>query len=543
VRIFQTLVKVFSGLMLLGGLWGQGACTAGAEPATNVSAAASPQATRPVAAWDVVPFQVFDKSFHVGVVAFHETGCQVEFTVRVAGENAAIQTQVVQNPTLNAQSNVWEYWLALDPAALPDGPIEVRAKVLPLGAGMIARELTPLTMYANGRRSLKFGEPVWVDCNRGDDTAAATEAKPLKTLAAAVKHAPNGGTIYVKAGKGYSANELGGGLRRTYWTVIAAAPGVKRDDIEIGPGRPGTDKLCFRGVTLYADPPSRAYNTILIGDNGQTMVWLDDCKMYNKKGRWGGGGIAFGNRYVPYVIGGLTTEMDNGPGGVLVRGHRIVKITSDAFTEVQTAINCSVEDIDPGPTEAHPDFHQSYVGDPNTFNTVILYNVWGKRCISQRFFGHNLRDSAFVNCLFHKGDTVMVSQYTGPLDHVLFIHLSVPNQSWLWLDDFRPKNCCMIDCLLGNLPATPKVQAPGLSYAGLHVIGATTLVSKGGTAGAVQFVDAPQLDFHPALGSAVATGGAPLQCVPADIDGRPYDANSPSRGCFQAGGATQRGAH
>ncbi len=533
------LVKVLSAAMLLSGLWGPLELTAGAESprppaATSTSPAGNPQATQPVAAWDVVPFQVFDKPFHVGVVAFHETGCKVEFSVRAAGTETATRPLVVENPTLNVQSNVWEFWYPLDPSTLPDGPVEVRAKVIPRGAGMTIRELAPLTLYANGHRSLKFGEPVWVDGTTGDDAADGTKARPLKTLAAAVKKAPDGGTIYLSAGKGYSAHALGGGLKRTYWTVIAAAPGTKRDAVEIGPGRPGTDKLCFRGVTLYSDPPSRAYNTILAGEQGKAVVWVDDCKLCNKKGRWGGGGVAFGNRYVPYVTGGLTTEMNDGPGGVLMRGHQIVKITSDAFTGVQTAIHCSVEDIDPGQTGAHPDFHQSYVGDPNAFNTVILYNVWGKRCISQGFFGHNLRDSAFVNCLFHKGDTVMVSQYSGPLEHVLFLHLSLPNQSWLWRDGFQPTNCYMIDCLLTSLSTSPKAQAEGVTCEALHVTGAKSPSGQGGSVGAVEFVDIGKLDFRPVPDSAAAAGGVPLRCVTADLTGRLYDSKSPSRGCFQA---------
>ena len=76
--------------------------------------------------------------------------------------------------------------------------------------------------------------------------AEATQGRPLKTLKAAVAKAADGGTIYLKASKGYSANGLGGGLKRNYWTVITAAPGVNRDDVELEPGRPGTDKLCFR---------------------------------------------------------------------------------------------------------------------------------------------------------------------------------------------------------------------------------------------------------------------------------------------------------
>jgi hypothetical protein len=112
---------------------------------------------------------------------------------------------------------------------------------------------------------------------------------------------------------------------------------------------------------------------------------------------------------------------------------------------------------------------------------------------------------------------------------------AVPNQSWLWRDGFQPTNCFMIDCLLANLPASPKAQAPGLSCDALHVVGTTSPVGQGGTAGAVQFVDAAKLDVRPAQGSTAATGGAPLQCVPADIDGKPYHVTSPSRGCFQAG--------
>jgi hypothetical protein len=156
------LLKVLSAAMLLSVLWGPLELTAGAESprppaATSTSPAGNPQATQPVAAWDVVPFQVFDKPFHVGVVAFHETGCKVEFTVRTPAGGPAARTQAVENPTLNAQSNVWEYWFPLDPNTLPDGPVEVRAKVIPLGEGMLVRELAPLTLYANGRGPLTFG--------------------------------------------------------------------------------------------------------------------------------------------------------------------------------------------------------------------------------------------------------------------------------------------------------------------------------------------------------------------------------------------------
>ena len=491
------------------------------------------KATRVITAWDVVPHEVFDKTFNVGVVAFHETNCKVEFQVLVAGRAVPAYTKTVEQPTLNPQVKVWEYWMALNANDFPDGPIEVQARAVPLGSGHLTTELKAMPLYANGHGSLTFGQPVWVDGEKGDDAAAGTEAAPLKTLAAGVKMAPDGGTVYLKPCKNYSAQALGGAGKRLYWLVITPAPGVTRDEVEIGPGRPGVDKLCFRNVTLFTDPPDRKYNTILSGEQGKHIVWVDQSKMYNRKGRWEGGGTAFGNRYVPYVTGGLTTEMDGGPGGVLMRDHKIVKITSDAFTGVNTAINCSVEDIHPGKTGAHPDFHQSHVGDKTKFNSVILYNVWGKNCLSQGFFGHNLRDSAFVNCLFHKADTVMYSQYSGPLDHVLFIHISVPNQSWLWRDGFKATNCYMINSLLSTMKATAGADTAGLTIDALHLISEKEPQGVGGTNGPIVVIDRAGLDFHQTAASAAAGGGRPLQCVPADMDGNPYDAKDRSRGCFQ----------
>ncbi len=73
----RMLVKVLSAAVLIGGLGGPLELTAGAgsprsPAATSTSPAGNPRATQPVAAWDGVPFQVLDKPFHVGVVAFHE---------------------------------------------------------------------------------------------------------------------------------------------------------------------------------------------------------------------------------------------------------------------------------------------------------------------------------------------------------------------------------------------------------------------------------------------------------------------------------------
>ncbi|MBN2477042.1 MAG: DUF1565 domain-containing protein [Pirellulales bacterium] len=252
-------------------------------------------------------------------MAFHETGCRVEFAVVEAAEHSrqpddsVIWRQRVSEATFNARTRVWEYHITVDPSKLADGPFAVLAKAVPLDDRHLSTKLQRLPLYANAGGALTPKAPVWADCKAGnDETGNGTEASPLRTIRQALKAAGDGGTVHLRPGKHYSAQGLGGGKRRTTWTTIAAAPGVKRDEVEIGPGRTGTDKLRFRNVTLSSNPPTRAYNTIISGENGATIVWLDDCKMHNLKGRWEGGGVVFGNRYVGYVTGGITTEMDRG---------------------------------------------------------------------------------------------------------------------------------------------------------------------------------------------------------------------------------------
>lgn len=508
-----------------------------AEPAP--AAPEKPKAakgTPVIAAWDVVPYQVIDKPFTVGVVAFHETGCEVEFSYFVGQAPAPeVPPQKVsyraQTPKFNERTGVWEFQTTIDPTGLPDGPVDVWAAAEPLGEKQ-ETVIGTVTLYANAGGTLKFNPPVWADCDKGDDeTGEGTQEKPFKTIKAALARAGDGGTVYLKAGKGYSAQALGGGKKRDYWTTITAAPGVARDDVEIGPGRPGTDKLLFKGVTLYADPPKRGYNTILAGENGDTIVWVDDCKMYNKKGRWGGGGNAFGNRYVGYVTGGITTEMDNGPGAVLLRNHKIIKITSDALTSARTAINVEVRDINPGTTGAHPDWHQSYTGGKDNYKTCIIYNCSGFDCLSQGFFGHNLKDSAFVNCIFHRPPGIGYSQYSGHMDHVLWVHCTVPTQTWLWRGTLRGTNCYVLNSIFADMKEAQGGDASGFVIDGNHFIRGKPMGDHA-TTGDPMFVEPEKLDFHVRAASTAARSGTPLQCVPADIDGKPRDAEHPTRGCY-----------
>jgi Dockerin type I domain/Protein of unknown function (DUF1565) len=496
-------------------------------------AAQTAVAARPVARWDVVPDQRLGETFNVGVCAFHTEGVKVEF--RVGG--TLVHTAL--NPTLNPRTNVWEFSFPLDPSGYPDGPLTIDARAIPLAAGHASYDLPALALYANSGGSLTVSTVKWVDASAGSDSNPGTEAQPYKTLAKAVQNTPAGGAIYLKAGS-YSSNALGGGSARSYWTTISAAPGVARDDVEVGQGRPGTQRLKWTDLTVFADYTG-GYYTILAGENGSHLVWLDDVKVWNKQGRWAASAITFGNRYVSYVTGGLTTEMANGPGGSIIRNHTMTRITSDAWTGGgRLVVNSSVADIDPDATGAHPDFHQSYCVAPDWVENVILYNVRGTECISQGLFGSRLRHSAFVNVMIEKVNTVMVSQYSGPMENVLFLHMNIIDQTWLWrgtgTNAYSATEVKVANNIFQAMSLTEDATAVGLTLDHNHFVDPSRTMGTDVTTGSVHYVDPSTNDYRIADTSPAYATGRTLQCVPADIDGDPFDPVNRNRGCHARGG-------
>ena len=82
------------------------------------------RAARPVAHWDAVPDQLITRPFKVGVVAFHLKGVKVEFRVN------ELLVATADNPTLNDQTGVWEYWFDLDPSKYANGALSLEARAI-----------------------------------------------------------------------------------------------------------------------------------------------------------------------------------------------------------------------------------------------------------------------------------------------------------------------------------------------------------------------------------------------------------------------------
>lgn len=494
----------------------------------------------PIAAWDVVPHQIITAPFQAGVVAFHLRPLAVEFALTVAGRDEPLRRETVTAPTFNAQVGVWEYWLAIDPAQIPDGPFAVTATVRVADAPAVARALDPLPLYANAGGTLVLGTTVHVDGEKGDDAQPGTAEQPKRTLKSGVVAAGDGGRVLLAPGS-YPADGLGGGMKRQYWTTITAREGAAREAVVITPGRPGTDKLRFAGLTLASDPAEPKYHTLLAGEQGRSVAWFDDCVFTCRKGREFACNVT-GNGYRTYITGGETIELSNGPSATLMRGHRIRSICSDAFSSVRAAINCTVDEIERGKTEAHPDFCQSHVGKPDEYKSFILYNCRGLKCSSQGLFGLNLRDSAFINILFvkHPDNSPVSSQYTGRMENVIFAHMTFPNQVWHW----RGKEALTRDVhFVNNIVASMSVSADPAWMAGFRFshnlfLGGSKgygAVTPGDEArsGAAGFADPAAGDWRPAADGPAAGSALPLTCVPADIDGKPWPDGKPDRGCLR----------
>lgn len=478
-------------------------------------------ASRPVARWDVVPYQRFDGVFKAGVVAFHEDGVKVTFYY-------AGRTFVAENPAYNDRVNVWEYFVPIDAATLPDGEITVTATATTRGANPVSFDLPPLTLYANHGGTVGSTDSITV-C-------------PTNSLKDAIASVGDGGTVYLKAGT-YSLNGFGGKTGRKYWTTLRPAEGVKRGEVKFSSGRPGMDKFRLKDVLLFTD--SDGYSAIVMGENGGTVCWLDDCKFTCVGGRYRGNSNLFGNKMGGFVTGGVTEGMNNGPDGSLIRDHYVHSIAADTWTgSDRLVVNCHVDDVDPGTSGAHPDFFQSHAEEPNWCHDVILYNVSGWGCKSQGLFGWRLKDAAFVNIVFHLEGGNFTSQFSGDLDNILFAHITLVDQTWNWREGFAPKDVRSINGVYGNMivygPDVMKTDgSTGLTVDHNAFYGKKSKTSAaesdwGSNAVTIDraFTSEENHDYSLVDGSAGLANGIPLQCVPADLNGNPYPSGARPCGAY-----------
>lgn len=500
-----------------------------------ISAAA--YAGRPVAKWDVVPYQRVAGVFKAGVVAFHEKSLKVEFTVD--GKPAF----VAERPTLNDRTGVWEFVFPFDASKHADGPVSLGAKAVAEGGESFA--LPPLALYANQGKTQGSATIAWVDPKDGNEfSTGLSRDQAVKTIKQAVAKAGDGGTVYLLPGD-YQARMIGGGKVRKYWTLLTPAPGVERSQVRFSRGRTGTDKLLFRNVELYCDC-SDGDSAIILGEGGKSVAWFDNCRFYNKQGRYGGNTTLFGNRLHAFITGGVTEDIGNGPCCEFVRGHQVRNIACDAFTyNGCLVVNSTVDGIDAGTTVFDPDLFNGFAVAPKWCSDNILYNVKGLNCKCKGISGQCLRDSAFVNVVVHgTGGDIVYSRFSENMENVLFAHLSLVDQKWQWMQtkngrgDFKPSGVRFFNCLFKAMDGYEKGDgSTGLlvdhcAWYNKDFYGKTTTFGENPVAIERGFVGESEGNFALADNSAAVSGGIALQCVPADVNGVPYPEGSRPCGAY-----------
>ena len=489
-------------------------------------AAAQLFAGRAIARWDVIPYQRVSSVFKAGVVAFHEKGVTVEFTVN--GKKVHTATR----PELNGRTKVWEYVFPFDATKYPDGLVKLGAKALVEGEP--AYELPVVELYANTKKTQGARKSIWVDPKNGNEFADGSETNPVNSIKQAVQKCGDGGTVYLMPGT-YPAKMVGGGKDRKYWTRILPAKGVKRSQVKIASGRTGTEKLHFINCELYCDV-SDGYGTVIMGEGGQTMAWFDNCRMYNKQGRYAGTTAPFGNKLRAFVTGGVTEDLSNGPNCELVRNHEVRTIANDAFQGNDClVVNTKVSDLDGTGTSADPDIFNGFATGDKWVGDVILFNVAATDIKAKALSGQRLRDSAFVNLSVEAtGGDLVLTRFSEDMENVLFAHLTLVGQAWQWMQarngrgNYKPKDVRMYNLVLKQMEGfetcdgSQGLLVRGAAYYNKDFYGKTTTFGESAVAIESAPADAGEKNFPLAEGSPALTAGVALVGVPTDINGEPY---------------------
>lgn len=402
---------------------------------------------RAIARWNVVDGQSIETKTAVGLLAFHVGGInRVEFSVN-GGPWASVRL-----PSLNAQTNTPEYWVWLDPANMPDGPVELRAVAYPnIG---LPRVLEPLNVVTNAGKTI--GQKAVYLSPTGDDVLAdGSRQKPFRSLlkAFAALHT-NGGTcdgdtIYLTEG----SYDLSAGLapgasavattRRTYVT-LTPAPGVTRDQVTITtwPGA-GVNTQYLRLSNLTVGP-----NQIRGNFRPEQRLWIDNCEFFGAGQDVGPGGPAGGFAYV-FATDTIIRDLCNGFGSraFLLRNTTFSGIGSDSMQGVKMAINVTVKNVDrKTKTAFHPDVVQWH--EKNTENRIVYGLTAVENIVAMGIgSGEACTDIAIVNTkIANKTQSGTVFSFGGPVNHLYVLNSSFVG-TCLWRVDrgFVPRNVALED--------------------------------------------------------------------------------------------------
>ncbi len=495
-----------------------------------------------IARWDAIPFSEFDDEILVGVVAFHKNGIEC---VRFSANGGAWEE--VREMRLNPQTGVTEYFVKLRAEDCVQGLVELRAIVLPSGAGVprVLQGTLAQTRpgaanhlaFRDGMHSLwLYAQPTprataWVSPDGNDATGDGSATRPFATITRAATRldAANNGvdgcTILLQPGS-YSVQNpttFAAPQNRVRTTnrylTIKAAPGAERSSVRItscGVGGMNTKLLRFEGVTFYEFPGMRT-------GSGDTFLWLHNCLLTASSRFIDTGGIAaVGWSGVFATDCRAENVRHNFRAATLIRNCHARQIAKTPFGSDATVLNCSVDDYAQYMSD-HADVLHWFWNTPEPRENRVLYGLNVTRFRCQAFFAEpmptgnqRLDNVAIVNVHVSK-DNVDASGSWWQLDtnHLLLWNTQLPDQTLrmsthatrdiggqLLLSNVSMKNCIFRSLQGAQVPQGPlsvrHIHLLAQTYGSIVPVGhdvTTGWTNGGGTAEAI-FINPAELDYR-----------------------------------------------
>lgn len=441
-------------------------CTCSSSPAPRDSSGAVDTSPYAIARLDIVPYQVVNSNFNIGVVAFQKDGiARVDF---VFTDNVNTVRKSVTTMTLNSRTGVEEYWTVFDPGQFSDGEVVITATAIPATGTSNQREVTT-TLFANSGGAFNNITTYYVGGAGANDTNSGTQGAPFATIAQgfyALGTSANQGRIVIQAEGTYEFGELNKNQvsqKNTGWITVEGEGSLNRDAIIIANYprnilRPHVDKIKFKHLSFNLEQLGQIYGNYA---SVNSAYWFDDCKFYLSSG-WTNeySGITIPVRGAYYVTDSTAIDTVYAfPNAKLVRGCVLEKISGDCLQNSEFIVNITIDNVDGTVLTHHTDLYQMF----GAMDNVIMYKVTATNLNeTQSFFleptymsapgnpQYVMTNSAFVDCDF-TNNLITNGSYTnwgGPpfsqmlsrFSHIIFKNIRLPNQRFFLRNDVDSNN-------------------------------------------------------------------------------------------------------
>lgn len=250
-----------------------------------------------VGAWDEVPWQDFTGVKYVGVKAGHGPSA-AEYASGVTNNIAKVSFSADNGPwvdvteeTINPDTGILDYVVALNADDFPDGLTEIRAIVYPttgvplvLQGTDVSQDVHSMLLNANAGGTLPSTK-IYLNPTSGSNTnnglteatAVATLSKAKDLIKAAQSNDVGGGVVYCVGGTGYRYGEIAEPFdtnAANRWLTIKPAPGYTREQVVFDTAQAASSgikcaKTLFDGVSFSA---------VSISGQTVTAAWWKNCR-------------------------------------------------------------------------------------------------------------------------------------------------------------------------------------------------------------------------------------------------------------------------